>query len=165
MILFPSLQGREIATPQKHISLELSTPFPQVEASPVDNPSPRSRHNRVLIHNSLRLSTDSVDNSGYLWTNKASSRPYKSRMRSTLWINLWIRGVKPVDNFVDNFVDKSCLWITRDLSTICPQETGGYPHFCPQAALGLFGLGKAHFGGYPHIHRPYYYYYSNKDMV
>jgi hypothetical protein len=86
-------------------------------------------------------------------------------MYSGLWITLWIRGVEAVDKPVDNFVDNSGLWITRDLSTICPQENGGYPHFCPQAARRLFGLGKVDFGGYPHIHRPYYYYYSNKYMV
>jgi hypothetical protein len=84
---------------------------------------------------------------------------------SGLWINLWIRGVKAVDKLVDRIVDNSVLWITRGLSTICPQEKGGYPHFCPQAQGRFFGLGKVLFGGYPHIHRPYYYYYSNKYMV
>jgi flavodoxin len=81
-----------------------------------------------------------------------------------LWINLWIRGVKPVDKSVDKIVDNSSLWITRHLSTICPQENAGYPQFLPQARLAVIGLGKTDFGGYPHIHRPYYYYYSNKDM-
>jgi hypothetical protein len=100
-----------------------------------------------------------------MWINKASSKAYKNTTRDSLWINLWIRGVKAVDNFVDNFVDNSGLWITRNLSTICPQETGGYPHFCPQDARWFVGLGKALCGGYPHIHRPYYYYCSNKYMV
>jgi hypothetical protein len=82
-----------------------------------------------------------------------------------LWIKLWIRGVKAVDKAVDNFVDNFALWITRHLSTICPQEIRGYPHFCPQGGVLVFGLGKRVSGGYPHIHRPYYYYYSNKYMV
>jgi hypothetical protein len=106
-----------------------------------------------------------VDKCGSLWINKASSEAYKNRTRGGLWINLWIRGVKPVDKPVDNFVDNSDLWISPELSTICPQETVGYPHFCPQAGRWIFGLGKVLFGGYPHIHRPYYYYYSNKYMV
>jgi hypothetical protein len=90
---------------------------------------------------------------------------YKNTIRGSLWIKLWVKGVKPVDNYVDNFVDNFGLWITRELSTICPQETGGYPHFCPQVVRGLFGVGKALFAGYPHIHSPYYYYCSNKYMV
>jgi hypothetical protein len=49
-----------------------------------------------------------------------------------LGITLWITGVKSVDKIVDNFVDNSDLWISRELSTICPQENGTYPHFCPQ---------------------------------
>jgi hypothetical protein len=59
---------------------------------------------------------------------------------------------KPVDKIVDN----SVLWITRHLSTICPQEIAGYPQFYPQARERLFGLGMVDFSGYPHIHRPYY---------
>jgi hypothetical protein len=50
-----------------------------------------------------------------------------------LWIKLWIRGVKTVDKAVDKIVDNSTLWISRDLSTICPQEIAGYPQFYPQA--------------------------------
>jgi hypothetical protein len=50
-----------------------------------------------------------------------------------LWIKLWIRGVKTVDKAVDKIVDNSTLWITRDLSTIRPQEIAGYPQFYPQA--------------------------------
>ena len=73
-----------------------------------------------------------------------------------LWINLWIRGVKTVDKVVDKNVDNSGLWITRGLSTICPQEILGYPHFYPQAGGQVFGLGMVDFSGYPHIHRPYY---------
>src|SRR5918993_245049 len=63
---------------------------------------------------------------------------------------------------VDN---SSILWITRHLSTIHPQEIAGYPHFYPQPAVRLFGLGKAVFSSYTHIHRPYYYYCSNRYMV
>src|SRR5215218_2069575 len=66
---------------------------------------------------------------------------------------------------VDKIVDNSTLWISRHLSTIHPQENAGYPHFCPQARGRLFGLGKADFSSYTHIHRPYYYYYSNRYMV
>jgi hypothetical protein len=70
-----------------------------------------------------------------------------------------------VDKSVDNFVENPSLWITRELSTFYPQGTGGYPHFCPQLRGWGFGLSKADFAVYPHIHRPYYYYYSNKYMV
>ena len=84
---------------------------------------------------------------------------------SGLWTNLWIRGIKAVDKLVDRIVDNSFLWIIRNLSTICPQETGGYPRFYPQTAGRLFGLDKVLFCGYPHTHRPYYYYYSNRYMV
>jgi hypothetical protein len=70
-----------------------------------------------------------------------------------------------VDKPVDRNVDNSKLWITRHLSTICPQESAGYPHFYPQAGGRPIGLGKADFSSYTHIHRPYYYYYSNKYMV
>jgi hypothetical protein len=78
------------------------------------------------------------------------------RYQSYLWIILWIRGAKPVDKSVDKNVDNSGLWITHHLSTICPQEIGGYPHFYPQARGRESGLGMADFSGYPHIHRPYY---------
>jgi hypothetical protein len=74
-----------------------------------------------------------------------------------LWINLWIRGVKSVDKPVERTVDNYCLWISTELSTICPQDEGTYPHFLPQGRWRVFGLGKEDFGGYPHIHRPYYY--------
>ena len=61
-----------------------------------------------------------------------------------------------MDKVVDKIVDNSSLWITRELSTICPQEIVGYPQFYPQARGRGFGLGMADFSGYPHIHRPYY---------
>jgi hypothetical protein len=70
-----------------------------------------------------------------------------------------------VDKPVDNFVDNSKLWITRELSTFHPQVSAGYPQIRPQARGCLFGLDKAYSGAYPHIHRPYYYYYSNKYKV
>jgi hypothetical protein len=82
-----------------------------------------------------------------------------------LWINLWITGVKSVDKPVDNSVENSFLWISRDLSTFRPQEIATYPQFCPQPGGRVFGLSKANLPGYPHIHSPYYYYYSNKYMV
>src|ERR687897_770022 len=63
---------------------------------------------------------------------------------------------------VDN---SSKLWITRHLSTIHPQEIRGYPHYYPQAGWRPSGLGKAVFSSYTHIHRPYYYYCSNRYMV
>src|SRR5215217_7674557 len=99
------------------------------------------------FHSLAYLSTVSVDNS------------------SSLWIKMWIRGVKPVDKVVDRIVDNSSLWITRHLSTNHPQEISGYPHFCPQVRGRLFSLGKAIFSSYTHIHRPYYYYCSNRYMV
>src|ERR671912_466203 len=117
----------------------------------VHNLSTRRRHpvdkSSETFHSLAHLSTVSVDNS------------------SSLWTNLWIRGVKSVDKPVDRIVDNSSLWITRHLSTIHPQEIGGYPHFYPQAGARLFGLGKAIFSSYTHIHRPYYYYCSNRYMV
>ncbi len=70
-----------------------------------------------------------------------------------------------MDKSVDNFVDNDSLWITRELSTIYPQGAGGYPHFCPQPTGAEFGLSRVDLASYPHIHRPYYYYYSNKYMV
>jgi hypothetical protein len=82
-----------------------------------------------------------------------------------LWINLWIRGVKSVDKPVENSVENSSLWISGHLSTICPQEVAAYPQIYPQSRVGVFGLSKAGFAGYPHIHSPYYYYCSNKYMV
>jgi hypothetical protein len=82
-----------------------------------------------------------------------------------LWINLWIRGVKSVDKPVENSVENSSLWISGHLSTFCPQEVAAYPQIYPQSRVGVFGLSKAGFAGYPHIHSPYYYYYSNKYMV
>ena len=90
---------------------------------------------------------------------------YMSVWLYSLWINLWIRGVKSVDKSVDNFVENLILWITRELSTFCQQRTGGYPHFYPQPRWLDFGLSKADFLAYSHIHRPYYYYYSNRYMV
>jgi hypothetical protein len=82
-----------------------------------------------------------------------------------LWINLWITGVKSVGKPVDNSVENSVLWINHDLSTFRPQEIATYPQFCPQPGGRVLGLSKANFAGYPHIHSPYYYYYSNKYMV
>src|SRR5215213_8938154 len=95
------------------------------------------------FHSLAYLSTEIVDNSS----------------------NLWIRGVKSVDKPVDRIVDNFSLWITRYLPTIHPQEIVSYPHFYPQVRGRLFGLGKAFFSSYTHIHRPYYYYYSNRYMV
>jgi hypothetical protein len=78
-------------------------------------------------------------------------------MFAYLWITLWIRGVKAVDKAVDNFVDNSMLWITRRLSTICPQDFETYPHFCPQGDGRVFGVGKPNAKVIHTIHRPYYY--------
>jgi hypothetical protein len=88
-----------------------------------------------------------------------------NRMLAYLWITLWIRGVKPVDKSVDNFVDNSILWITFDLSTICPQDFASYPHFCPQGRAWFLGLSKPDPRVIHTVHRPYYYYYSNKYKV
>ena len=110
------------------------------------------------VHRSGDLSTGSGDKSHLLWISTAFSEAHKHIRRIYLWINLWIRGVKAVDNSVDRNVDKSGLWITRDLSTICPQETGGYPQFLPQALRTVLRIDRTDFRGYPHIHRPYYYY-------
>jgi hypothetical protein len=49
-----------------------------------------------------------------------------------LWISLWITGVEAVDKPVENYVDNSRLWITRELSTFLPQEEAAYPQFYPQ---------------------------------
>jgi hypothetical protein len=77
-----------------------------------------------------------------------------------LWINLWIKGVKPVDKPVEDFVDNLRLWISRNLSTFLPQETAVYPQFCPQLSGPVLGLGKGIWDFVHTIHRPYYYYYS-----
>jgi hypothetical protein len=82
-----------------------------------------------------------------------------------LWINLWIKGVKPVDKPVEDFVDNSGLWITRDLSTFCPQENAVYPQFCPQLDGPVLGLGKGSRDLIHTIHRAYYYYYSKNLKV
>ena len=58
-----------------------------------------------------------------------------------LWIKLWIKGDKAVDKAVDKNVDNFELWITRDLSTIHPQDIGAYPQFCPQPRGCFFGVG------------------------
>jgi hypothetical protein len=49
-----------------------------------------------------------------------------------LWINLWITGVEAVDKPVENYVDNSRLWTTRELSTFLPQEEATYPQFYSQ---------------------------------
>jgi hypothetical protein len=100
-----------------------------------------------VIYRFWGLSTDPVDKLAVLWTNLCGG----------LWIKLWIRGVKSVDKAVDNSVENSGLWISRDLSTIYPQVAATYPQFCPQRRGEVFGSSKADFAGYPHIHRPYYY--------
>jgi hypothetical protein len=74
-----------------------------------------------------------------------------------LWINLWIRGAESVDKPVERTVDNYRLWISGELSTIYPQDGGTYPQFLPQGRWRFSGLGKEDFGGYPHIHRAYYY--------
>lgn len=63
----------------------------------------------------------------------------------TLWINLWT-SVAP-----------SALWITglliHNLSTAYPQVCGELIHK-PNSFYKVFSM------GFPHIHSPYYYYYS-----
>ena len=66
-----------------------------------------------------------------------------------------------MDKLVDNPVENSSLWISRDLSTFRPQGSATYPQVRPQPRGRVFGLGKIEMAGYPHIHSPYYYYYSN----
>jgi hypothetical protein len=151
----PPLQGGEFVTHSKNTNRNLSTVCPQVDRALGTKLS-------EFIHRFGHLSTEAVDKCPNLWTSGwAASR---SRGRG-LWINLWITGVKSVDKPVGNSVDNSNLWITRELSTICPQGSASYPQFCPQPRGRAFGLSMADFAAYPHIHRPYYYYYSNKLMV
>jgi hypothetical protein len=107
------------------------------------------------IHRFLQLSTAPVDNCRNLWTSGGVGSPGHG---PRLWINLWIRGVESVDKTVDKTVDNPRLWITRGLSTICPQENRTYPQILPQAWRRVFGIGKKDLIGYPHIHSPYYYY-------
>jgi hypothetical protein len=68
-------------------------------------------------YESAKLPPEAVDNQPQLW---------KSRRRRTgeLWINLWITGVKTVDKPVDKPVENFGLWISGELSTICPQGAG-----------------------------------------
>lgn len=146
----PPLQGGDFVTPSKHSRRNLSTVRPQAAARMWIK---RSR----FIHSFVELSTEPVDKCRALWTTGGVAGWKRG---CWLWINLWIRGVKSVDKPVDNSVENSGLWISRELSTICPQECGGYPQKCPQRRGRVSGLGKAYFAGYPHIHRPYYYYYS-----
>ena len=110
------------------------------------------------FHRTVELSTEIVDNSTVLWIKGPDKDAYKNTNLIRLWINLWIRGVETVDKSVDRIVDNWRLWITWYLSTICPQRNVGYPQFYPQASEVAFGLGNMDLGGYPHIHRPYYYY-------
>jgi hypothetical protein len=98
----------------------------------------------------MELSPEVVDNPSGLWTS--GWQPLAG-----LWINLWIKGVKPVDKPVDKPVENCGLWISRDLSTTCPQVSKTYPQFSPQAKWSVFGLDKNDLAGYPHIHSPYYY--------
>ena len=84
---------------------------------------------------------------------------YITRCRHTLlthlWITLWIRGVKAVDNPVDKNVDKSGLWITRELSTGYPQGGGSYPQIYPQAPWLVSRLSKGISRVIHTIHSPY----------
>jgi hypothetical protein len=82
-----------------------------------------------------------------------------------LWINLWITGVKSVDNPVEDFVDNMGLWITRGLSTFLPQENASCPHFCPQHDGLVYGLDTRNLDFIHTVHRPYYYYYSKNLKV
>ena len=75
-------------------------------AHPVDK-------SRIPVHRFWRLSTKTVDNSPVLWINRAPDARYKHTIADSLWITLWIRGVKTVDNPVDDFVDSGRLWISR----------------------------------------------------
>ena len=61
--------------------------------------------------------------------------------RSGLWTNLWIRGVKALDKTWDELLDNS-FWIIRNLSTICPQKTGGFTISIHRQRGRLFGLDK-----------------------
>jgi hypothetical protein len=104
------------------------------------------------------LSTDSRSYPQKLWITSLRCGKVCGGGALGLWINLWITGVESVDKPVERTVDNFRLWITRHLSTIYPQESGTYPQFCPQARCQVFGLNKEDLAGYPHIHRPYYYY-------
>jgi hypothetical protein len=150
----PPLEGMDFVTPPKHSRRNLSTARPQAAA-------------RMWIK-LAGLSTDQRTYPQVLWINPPSCGQFSGWRRVArrgLWINLWIRGVKSVDKPVDNSVENSSLWISRDLSTFHPQESATYPQIRPQPRGRVFGLGKAETCGCPHIHRPYYYYYSNTLMV
>jgi hypothetical protein len=82
-----------------------------------------------------------------------------------LWITLWIKGAKSVDNSVEDFVDNLELWITRDLSTFLPQENAVYPQFCPQPNGSVLGLSRRNQDLIHTVHRAYYYYYSKNLKV
>ena len=84
--------------------------------------------------------------------------------RYGLWINLWIKGVKSVDKPVENFVDNSGLWISRE----DPHSSTGNAiihNFGPQLDGLVLGLGKGNTEFVHTIHRPYYYYYSKNLKV
>ena len=129
----PPLKGTNFVTKHKPTSQELSTSYPQ----PID----------VSWITRQFLSTATATYPQNLWiTSAVCGKQYmKDRIwtghmttwRCSLWINLWIRGVKSVDKPVDSFVDNLSLWISQELSTFCPQEFTSYPRFCPQARRDL----------------------------
>jgi hypothetical protein len=151
----PFPQGRDFVTLYKHSNRILSTTLPQC-GCPMWINLPNLSTGPLSYPQNLWIS------SLMLWTIfrvPTGSHAYR------LWINLWIRGAKTVDKPVEKSVENSSLWISRDLSTIHPQEHATYPQFRPQPRGRVFGLSMADSAGYPHIHRPYYYYYSNRYMV
>jgi hypothetical protein len=146
----------------KHTSLKLSTGRPQSLPQCVENLPSLACEDTYLSTKNCGYIGQVVDNCGRF---RPGSHTFMRFKRYNLWTNLWIRGVKSVDKPVDRIVENLILWITRELSTSYPQGSASYPQICPQPRRQVFGLGKRDSSSYPHIHSPYYYYYSNKYRV
>jgi hypothetical protein len=128
---------------EKHLTRILSTGHPQANVE-MWTTGVRS------IHRLAGLSAEVVDNSSVMGKSRC-------HLRTGLWINLWITGVKNVEEAVEKTVENPSLWINGELSTIRPQGSATYPQFSPQARWWVFGLSRKDPAGYPHIHSPYYY--------
>ena len=100
----------------------------------MDNP-------QKLIHTAAELSTEIVDNLAHLWISFRMRPQNKHTIANRLWITLWIRGVKTVDNPVDNFVDSGRLWISRGFIHRISTGIGRFSTVLSTGEGGSFGLG------------------------
>lgn len=94
-----------------------------------------------LIHTAVELSTEIVDNFSRMWISSRMGSQNKHTIANKLWITLWIRGVKTVDNPVDNFVDSGRLWISRGFIHRISTGIGRLSTVLSTGEGGSFGLG------------------------